>query len=94
MNRNTILVNAPSNNWIALLGRGESPADGVQDYCEYLARALELQGVELKLVRVDWVQEKAGGLRFASFSANAKPGKGNGFCCNSRPWRGRAEDFL
>jgi glycosyltransferase involved in cell wall biosynthesis len=50
-------ANAPSNNWIALLGRGESPADGIQDYCEFLARALERQGVELKLVRVDWASK-------------------------------------
>jgi glycosyltransferase involved in cell wall biosynthesis len=48
-------VNAASaRTWIALLGRGDATADGVQDYCEYLARALERQGVELNLVRVDW----------------------------------------
>jgi glycosyltransferase involved in cell wall biosynthesis len=47
-------ANASAKSWIALLGHGEATADGVQDYCEYLARALEQQGVELKLVRVDW----------------------------------------
>jgi len=45
---------ASARTWIALLGRGEAIADGVQDYCGYLAGALERQGVELKLVRVDW----------------------------------------
>ena len=43
--------------WIALLGRGEETADGVQDYCEYLARALERRGIGLKVVRVDWVRK-------------------------------------
>jgi glycosyltransferase involved in cell wall biosynthesis len=47
-------VHGPARNWIALLGRGEPVADGVQDYCEHLAHALEPQGVGLKLVRVDW----------------------------------------
>lgn len=47
-------ANASAKTWIALLGHGEATADGVQDYCEYLARALEQQGVALRLVRVDW----------------------------------------
>lgn len=44
----------PARNWIALLGRGEAVADGVQDYCEQLAHALEPHGIGLKRVRVDW----------------------------------------
>ena len=51
------MVNASTKTWIALLGRGDATADGVQDYCEYLARALERRGVELKLVSVDWVRK-------------------------------------
>jgi glycosyltransferase involved in cell wall biosynthesis len=47
----------PFRKWIALLGRGEANADGVQDYCEYLARALEQHGVGLRLVRVDWARK-------------------------------------
>ena len=47
-------ANASAKTWIALLGRGEATADGVQDYCDYLARALEQHGVTLRLVRVDW----------------------------------------
>ena len=50
-------ANASARPWIALLGRGEEIADGVQDYCEYLARALDRQGVVLKLVRVDWARK-------------------------------------
>ena len=47
-------ANAPANRWIALLGRGEATADGIQDYCRYLARSIDRQGVKLTLVRVDW----------------------------------------
>jgi glycosyltransferase involved in cell wall biosynthesis len=50
-------ANASARPWIALLGRGQEIADGVQDYCEYLARALDRQGVTLKLVRVDWARK-------------------------------------
>ena len=53
----TTLVNASTKTWIALLGRGDADADGVQDYCEFLARALEQRGVRLKLVSVDWVRK-------------------------------------
>src|SRR5580692_13142586 len=45
---------ASARTWVALLGHGEETADGVQDYCEQLARALAPKGVDLKLVRVDW----------------------------------------
>ena len=86
-------AHGPVRNWIALLGRGEADADGVQDYCEYLARALEQHGVVLRLVRVTG-RVKVGGLRFASSTANAKLGKDNGSCCNSLPWRGRVMEFL
>jgi glycosyltransferase involved in cell wall biosynthesis len=39
---------------IALLGRKETPTDGVEDYCSYLGRALEKRGVRIDPVRVDW----------------------------------------
>ena len=42
---------------IALLGHRDSPTDGVQDYCEFLARALEREGVTLTLARVDWLKK-------------------------------------
>lgn len=38
----------------ALLGRKDTPTDGVEEYCEYLARALREQGFELRLIRVTW----------------------------------------
>src|SRR5580698_3241357 len=43
-----------SNDWIALLGRRDSPVDGVEDYCSFLGEALSRRGVELKQVRVNW----------------------------------------
>lgn len=50
-------AHAPARVWIALLGRGEASADGVQDYCEFLGRGLERQGVKLKVRRVDWAEK-------------------------------------
>ncbi len=43
-----------ARQWIALLGRRNTPADGVEDYCTFLGRALARHGVELKLARVNW----------------------------------------
>ncbi|MBZ5527159.1 MAG: hypothetical protein LAN71_04545 [Acidobacteriia bacterium] len=39
---------------IALLGVRDEPTDGVEDYCRYLAGALEPRGFALELVRVPW----------------------------------------
>src|SRR5437667_5318410 len=41
---------------IALLGRPDSPTDGVEDYCMWLSRALEHRGWTLDLVRVPWAE--------------------------------------
>lgn len=46
---------------IALLGKRDTPVDGVEDYCIFLAQALEARGAHLKLVRVDW--EKHGWIK-------------------------------
>ncbi|HXJ17033.1 MAG TPA: glycosyltransferase [Candidatus Polarisedimenticolia bacterium] len=43
--------------WIAILGRPDYPTDGVQDYCEFLGRALEPHGVQWEIVRVDWMRK-------------------------------------
>lgn len=48
---------ATTRNWIAILGHPDCPTDGVQDYCEFLSRALERHGIEWKLVRVDWMRK-------------------------------------
>jgi glycosyltransferase involved in cell wall biosynthesis len=47
-------ANAPTEKWIALLGRRDMPTDGVEDYCTFLSQALLHRGVELKKVRVQW----------------------------------------
>lgn len=39
-----------------MLGRRDTPADGVADYCAHLAHALGKRGIELRLSRVDWVE--------------------------------------
>ena len=40
--------------WIALLGRRDTPTDGVEDYCTFLGQALARPGVDLKMVHVQW----------------------------------------
>ncbi len=53
-----------SREWIALLGRRDTPVDGVEDYCAFLGRALGARGIELKLARVPWMERGSiGGLR-------------------------------
>src|SRR5277367_3044104 len=42
---------------ILLLGKRDLPADGVQDYCQYLAQALHRRGVQTEIARVDWYSE-------------------------------------
>ena len=39
---------------ILLLGKRDAPADGVQDYCEYLAEALRRHGIQTDIARVEW----------------------------------------
>jgi glycosyltransferase involved in cell wall biosynthesis len=43
--------------WIALLGRRDVPTDGVEDYCIFLGRGLAILDVELKRVRVPWLDK-------------------------------------
>jgi hypothetical protein len=47
---------AQSKRWVALLGRRDTPVDGVEDYCTYLGRALEARGIELSQTRVPWCE--------------------------------------
>jgi glycosyltransferase involved in cell wall biosynthesis len=51
--------------WIALLGRRDTPVDGVEDYCRFLGNALGARGIELKHARVPWMENGwIGGLRW------------------------------
>lgn len=46
----------PTKSWIALLGRRDTPVDGVEDYCRFLGDALGTRGIELKRARVPWLE--------------------------------------
>lgn len=46
-----------AERWIALLGRRDTPTDGVEDYCSFLGGALAGRGIELRNVRVAWAEE-------------------------------------
>jgi glycosyltransferase involved in cell wall biosynthesis len=46
--------NSPDETWFALLGRRDTPVDGVEDYCTFLGRALAQRSVSLKVERVEW----------------------------------------
>jgi len=48
---------ARTEEWIALLGRRDTPTDGVEDYCTFLGAALAQEGVKMKIVRVPWAEE-------------------------------------
>ncbi len=62
--------------WIALLGRRDTPVDGVEDYCTFLGGALGARGIELKLARVPWMENGwIGGLRWLVRESAAWRGK-------------------
>ena len=42
---------------IALLGRRDTPVDGVEDYCTFLSEGLARRGVEMTRVRVNWTEQ-------------------------------------
>jgi glycosyltransferase involved in cell wall biosynthesis len=42
---------------IALLGKRDTPTDGVEDYCAHLREALALRGDDLQLVRAPWAEQ-------------------------------------
>lgn len=41
---------------VAVLGRRDEPTDAVEEYCEYLSRALAAEGISLKLARLRWAE--------------------------------------
>jgi glycosyltransferase involved in cell wall biosynthesis len=42
---------------VALLGRPDTPTDGVADYCTFLAKALEARGFQMSLAPVRWMED-------------------------------------
>lgn len=64
-------VNARTETWVAVLGRRDTPTDGIEDYCLFLGEALARHNVELRLERVPWYEKGwIGGLR--SLSAESR----------------------
>lgn len=49
-------VDARTEKWFAVLGRRDRPTDGVEDYCNFLGRALAREGILLESVRVPWFE--------------------------------------
>ena len=43
--------------WVALLGRRDTPTDGLEDYCTFLGEALRRHGIELMQERVRWMEK-------------------------------------
>ena len=42
---------------IALLGRQDEPTDAVEEYCHYLAAALQTHDIQLEIHRVAWEKD-------------------------------------
>lgn len=49
-----LAVTSLKERWVAVLGRRDEPADGVEDYCSYLSKALGRNAVRLRQIRVRW----------------------------------------
>lgn len=43
--------------WTALVGRRDRPADGVRDYCAFLARALGCRSILMTISEVPWAEQ-------------------------------------
>src|ERR1700693_389411 len=42
---------------VALLRQRDTPTDGIEEYCSFLARALAELGIDLQQTRVQWVEK-------------------------------------
>jgi glycosyltransferase involved in cell wall biosynthesis len=70
------MIGMPNKMWIALLGRKDTPVDGVEDYCGFLGRALGARGIELRLARMPWMDRGwIGGLYWLARESGAWRGK-------------------
>lgn len=49
-------ADARAEKWFAVLGRRDTPTDGVEDYCNFLGQALAKQRIRLENVRVAWLE--------------------------------------
>jgi glycosyltransferase involved in cell wall biosynthesis len=67
---------AQKETWLALLGRRDTPVDGVEDYCAFLGRALGAREIELQRARVPWMENGwIGALRWLAHESGAWRGK-------------------
>jgi len=48
---------SPLNTWIAILGRRDTPTDGIEDYCFFLGEALKRHGIDLRQTRALWAEK-------------------------------------
>ena len=57
--RQLLTTGAPAltNPCIALLGRQDEPTDAVEEYCHYLAAALQTHDIQLEIHRVAWKKD-------------------------------------
>ena len=46
-----------SEKCVALLGRRDTPTDGVEEYCRYLSLAMRPHHFDLEILRVDWAEK-------------------------------------
>jgi glycosyltransferase involved in cell wall biosynthesis len=46
-----------AGHWVAVLGRRDTPTDGIEDYCLHLSQALKKDGVSIELLRVPWADQ-------------------------------------
>src|SRR5215469_2553902 len=88
-------ASAPTEGWIALLGRRDEPTDGVEDYCTFLGQALAQRGVELKKVRVRW-REKGRAVALRELWHESAGWRGNWVLLQytTLGWSGRGFPFL
>lgn len=42
---------------VAVLGRRDEPTDAVEEYCQYLSKALSARGIVLELARIHWAEK-------------------------------------
>jgi glycosyltransferase involved in cell wall biosynthesis len=86
---------ASKETWIALLGRRDTPVDGVEDYCTFLGRTLALRGIDLQQAQVPWAEEgRITGLRWLARQRPAWRGKWVIVQYTALSWSRRGFPFL
>lgn len=50
------MIDTRPEDWIALVGPREEPTDGVRDYCQFLAGALQQHGIRMTVSEMRWAE--------------------------------------